>query len=104
MLKSIANVPLIVLSPEDNVAVARIDIAPGTVLEGYGLTACEKIPQGHKMALRHIPRGAVVRKYGQVIGYASGDIAAGTHVHTQNVEMRDVALAHDFCVDAWPPL
>ncbi|HWU00887.1 MAG TPA: UxaA family hydrolase, partial [Terriglobales bacterium] len=103
MLKSIVNAPLIILSSEDNVAVARVEIAPGTALDGYAVTARDKIPQGHKMALRLITQGEVVRKYGQVIGYASSDIAPGAHVHTQNVEMRDVALAHDFCVDARPP-
>ena len=103
MLNSIADVPLVILSPEDNVAVARAQIAPGAELGRHGVVAREMVPQGHKIALKPIARGDVVRKYGQVIGYASCDIEAGAHVHTQNVEMRDVALTHDFCVDARPP-
>jgi galactarate dehydratase len=104
MLKSVANSPLIILSPQDNVGVARVDIAEGASLDGFVDATCNRIPQGHKMALQQIPRGNAIRKYGQVIGYATNDIAPGTHVHTQNVEMRDVELAHEFCVDARPPV
>ncbi|MEO2040086.1 MAG: altronate dehydratase family protein, partial [Martelella sp.] len=47
--------------------------------------ASEAIPRGHKMALEVIPQGAFVRKYGQIIGVATVDIAAGAHVHTLNL-------------------
>jgi altronate hydrolase len=39
--------------------------------------------------LTDIPAGEAVRKYGQIIGFASEAIPAGTHVHVDNVEMRD---------------
>ena len=46
----------------------------------------EEIPKGHKIALRHIPEGAPVIKYGYPIGYAKEDIPAGAWVHTHNVK------------------
>ena len=79
---------LIRLQPDDNVAVARLALAPGAPL-GDGLAARDPIPAGHKVALTDIPAGEAVRKYGQIIGFASEAIPAGTHVHVDNVEMRD---------------
>lgn len=43
------------------------------------------IPAGHKIARRDIAAGAAVHKFGQIIGFASGAIAAGDHVHTHNL-------------------
>ncbi|WP_180898162.1 UxaA family hydrolase [Martelella soudanensis] len=67
------------LHAEDNVCIALADLKAGEAGAG------EAIPRGHKMALTAIPQGAFVRKYGQIIGVATVDIAAGTHVHTQNL-------------------
>jgi altronate hydrolase len=81
---------LIVLHAGDNVAVARIALAPGTDVaspDGATLRVKAAIEAGHKMALREIPRGDVVLKYGQVIGVATADIHPGEHVHVHNVGM-----------------
>ena len=43
------------------------------------------LADGHKYAARAIQAGEAVVKYGQVIGVAKADIAAGRHVHTHNV-------------------
>ena len=43
---------------------------------------------GHKIALRPIRKGEAVLKYGQIIGFASQDIAPGDHVHVHNVDRR----------------
>lgn len=48
---------------------------------------------GHKIAVEPIGAGMPVFKYGQVIGAATSDIAAGEHVHVQNLEMCDVRAA-----------
>lgn len=48
--------------------------------------AREDAPCYHKLALRDIPRGAKVRKYGEVIGIAVADIARGEYVHVHNIE------------------
>lgn len=73
----------------DNVAVALETLLPGDELaaggEALGVAAKAEIPQGHKVALTAIPKGAQVCKYGHVIGVADADIAAGDYVHVHNV-------------------
>ena len=79
--------PLLRLHPEDPVAVARHDLAPGEPLTGdeRPLLTREPIPSGHKVALRTIEEGQPVHKYGQVIGAATRRILAGEHVHDHNL-------------------
>ena len=57
---------------EDSVAVALHDLAPGDTAEGSGFSAAvrEKVPNGHKLALRRIEKGESVLKYGWPIGRA----------------------------------
>lgn len=45
-----------------------------------------RIEDGHKYACRDIRQGENVIKYGQPIGHATRDIAAGEHVHTHNLK------------------
>ena len=52
---------------------------------GVSLTGDDKIPAGHKFALRDIAVGEAVIKYGQLIGRATRDIKKGEWVHTHNV-------------------
>jgi altronate hydrolase len=87
---------LLRLDPADTVATALRALAPGD--EG----AAEPIPRGHKMALVPVPRGAPVRKYAQIIGYAACDIAPGAHVHTHNLEFRAVEADHAFASNLRP--
>ena len=79
--------PLLVISGADNVATALEPLDPGRIVDlgTITVTIAEPIPRGHKVALRAIPAGERVIKYGSPIGSASSDIAAGTHVHTHNV-------------------
>jgi altronate hydrolase len=81
--------PLILLSDADNVAVARHELPAGTTLLPGELPLVSRaaIPSGHKIALKPIAAGEVVRKYGQVIGLATADIAPGDHVHVHNLGM-----------------
>src|SRR5665647_230514 len=53
------------------------------------------VPRGHKVAVRDVATGSAVRKYGQVIGRATADIAAGEHVHTHNLGMDDGERVHE---------
>jgi len=96
--------PLILLDATDNVAVARRALEPGESAGADRPRPRERVPFGHKMALRPIAAGDAVRKYGQVIGFATRDIAAGEHVHTQNTAMSELGLSHEFCADAHPTL
>ena len=43
------------------------------------------IPQYHKLAIRDIKKADSLRKYGEVMGRATRDIAQGSHVHDHNV-------------------
>ncbi len=76
------------LKDDDDVAVALRVLEPGTPVRfpDAAIEPLATIPSGHKIALRAIPAGALIRKYGQVIGRASAAIAAGEHVHVHNVE------------------
>jgi len=64
-----------------------------------GIEVAERIPAGHKLALRVIPQGEPIRKYNQIIGFASQSIPAGTHVHSHNTEMRPFERDYAFGVD-----
>ena len=80
-------------------AVAARPIPKGAVLDLGGRTVdvCEPIGLGHKFAIEEIAQGEPVRKYGQIIGFASRPIAAGSHVHVHNLKAdlfdRDYAFA-----------
>jgi altronate dehydratase len=82
------------VTKEDNVAVVVRDVTVGeTVLVHRGseilkIAAATSTPAGHKIALQDFKRGEHVLKYGEVIGGASDDIPAGSHVHTHNLEGR----------------
>lgn len=81
----------LIIDPEDNVAVVMEPVAKGSHVRcrrGDGelsLTALDDIVVYHKIALRDIPRGTSVLKYGERIGEAVRDIPAGSHVHVHNL-------------------
>ena len=84
------------LHPADNVVVARLALMPGAALPAEGIAANASIPAGHKMATAPIKAGQPIRKYDQIIGFATADIAPGDHVHVHNVEMRDFERDYAF--------
>jgi len=90
------------LSPADNVVVARADVLPGTKIPGEQVTARSHIPAGHKVATAPVAAGEPVRKYNQIIGFATAAIAPGDHVHTHNLAMGNFARDYAFCADAKP--
>jgi altronate hydrolase len=77
------------LHDSDNVAVARMDLAVGTEIPQEKIICVEPVAFGHKVAVFRIQKGEAVKKYGQIIGFASRDIKPGQHVHTHNIEMKD---------------
>lgn len=81
--------------PDDDVAVALVDLSPGSVAmlpDGTAVPVAGDIPRGHKLALTDLPPGAAVRKYGVAIGRACEAIVRGSHVHTANLETRLAGL------------
>ncbi len=80
------------LHPRDNVVVAARAISEGAVTAETGTRIRERIPAGHKLAVSAIATGEPVIKYGQVIGVATADIRAGSHVHVHNLGISDLRL------------
>jgi altronate hydrolase len=92
--------PAIRLHPNDNVLVARTDLAQGSAIAEANLTCLNRVPAGHKLAAKPIAKGEPILKYNTVIGFASTDIAPGTLLHRLNMEFRefdrDYAYARDY--------
>ncbi len=76
--------------PCDNVATAPDGLRPGGVtIRGEGepwvIRAVEEIAPGHKIALKDIPAGADIIKFGAVIGRATANTPMGAWVHLHNM-------------------
>src|SRR5204862_5344291 len=93
LVEDTAEVPVIRLHPLDNVVVASRRVPKGARIAGEAAVALDAIPSGHKMATTFIPAGQTILKYGQVIGQATADIAAGAHVHSHNLAVSDLRRA-----------
>ena len=89
------------LNASDNVVVAVDTFEAGS--QPAGVAALGRVPKGHKMAIAKIGKGAPILKFGQIIGFAREDIAPGSWVHEQNVEMHEFARDYAFCEDAHAP-
>jgi altronate hydrolase len=88
------------LDARDNVIVAVDAVPPGTMAQG--IAAAARIPRGHKMATARIAKGEPVLKFGQIIGFATEDIAPGQHVHTNNCGFAAFERDYAFGKDAKP--
>jgi altronate dehydratase small subunit len=82
----------ILIDDRDNVAVVIEPVLKGQTVsfafkDGavHVITALQDITIYHKIAVREIPEGSPVVKYGEHIGAAAADIRAGMHVHVHNV-------------------
>jgi hypothetical protein len=79
---------LLLLAPEDPIAVALRDIAPGETIvlpDGREIAAAARIPFGFKVAVRPIAAEEKVCKYRVPIGTATQAIAPGEIVHVHNL-------------------
>jgi len=81
----------------DNVGVVVVETAEaGRTLTGWVMdtdatvevTALDRIPLGHKVALADIAADATVLKYGHDIGRAVAPIKRGGHVHVHNLKTK----------------
>ncbi len=84
------------LNPADDVVIACRELESGTNLIQEGVVVRERIPAGHKVATRAVAAGSPVRRYNQIIGFATRPIAPGQHVHVHNLEVRDFARDYAF--------
>src|SRR5579872_1088864 len=86
------------LNHADNIAIARAPLAAGQQIrvEGETITVEDPIPMGHKVALRAIPAGEPIVRYGQLMGRARIRIEPGRHVHTHNVAFEELSFHYEF--------
>ena len=88
------------LNPADDVVIARVEIPGGTTLPKEGnVRLAATVPAGHKIAVRDVAQGQPVRRYNQIIGFATRDIKAGEHIHVHNLAMGDFERDYAFCTD-----
>ncbi len=96
---SLVRHPTLRLNPNDDVVIAARPLQAGTRVEAEGVTCTDAIPAGHKLAVRPVAKGRPVKRYDQIIGFATADIAPGQHVHTHNLAFetfeRDYAVGVD---------
>lgn len=82
---------VIIIHPQDNVAVTLRDLVKGESLslpDGRALSVLSDIPYSHKIALTDIPQGADVIKYGECIGETKTFVRQGEWIHTHNLDIE----------------
>ena len=76
------------VNPRDNVAIiVNPEGLPAGTAFPSGLTLREQIPQAHKVALGDFTSGQPIIRYGEVIGYAARDIASGSWIREDMVQL-----------------
>jgi altronate hydrolase len=88
------------LHPDDDVAIVKAMVSNGTTVttEDGPINIGQAIPPGHKVALTIRDPGEPVRRYGQIIGFATSTISPGEHVHTHNLAVAAGAVAPDYAM------
>lgn len=104
MLITLQETPAIRLHPADDVAIALTPLSAGrrVAVGGETVTPTAAVGAGHKLALRAIETGQPVRRYGQIIGFATRPIAAGDHVHSHNLAVGEMTLDYAIGTDVRP--
>ena len=83
-----------VIHPDDNVGVATMDLKSGKSVQMTGVSmgnvinVHDDVKTGHKVAVKNIPSGMPIIKYGVVIGVATQEIHEGDWVHLHNMMSR----------------
>jgi altronate hydrolase len=93
------------LHPSDSVAIALQTLAPGLWVQtaSGAIVIPRLVPAGHKLALHDLGPGDPIRRYGQIIGFATEPIAAGTHVHTHNCAVGTLERDYAVGTEVHPP-
>ena len=92
------------LHPLDDVVIAKVPLAAGTVVETEAgpVRLDQPVGAGHKIAFRARAPGQPVHRYGQVIGVATVAITPGQHVHTHNLQRTELQQEYEIGCDARP--
>jgi len=93
---------ILTLGTSDDVAVALQAVPAGQFLPSLRITTLSGIPAGHKLATRAIRAGEPIRKFNQIIGFATRTICPGEHVHTHNLVTGDFARDYSVSSEAQP--
>jgi altronate hydrolase len=93
--------PTLLLHPADDVVIAKRSLAKGTRVGGE-VELRQDISAGHKIALRAAAPGHPVRRYGQIIGFATAPIEPGDHVHTHNLAVGERHQKYEVGVEYRP--
>ncbi len=105
-MSAVSESPCLRLHSHDNIAIAKRTVPQGTAFQlepgGNTIVTADVIELGHKVALEPIPRGKPVRKFGQLIGFASRDIDPGGWVHSHNLGVGHLSLDYAFSQDVPP--
>ncbi|MFK7821717.1 MAG: UxaA family hydrolase, partial [Planctomycetaceae bacterium] len=93
--------PFVRLHPEDDVLIARRSCPEGAEIPDGSQTIRLRaaIRFGHKVAAQDLRTGDVIRKFGQIIGFATQDIRLGDWVHTHNVGMGTLSHEYEYATD-----
>src|SRR4051812_33140982 len=87
-----AGADAIIMDPRDHVVTALKDLQTGQTIsyllkeQEIEIRMVDSVAFGHKIAIKYVAKGEHIRKYGDVIGAATEDIAPGQHVHVHNIE------------------
>lgn len=87
-MSTTADRRLLLLSEQDNVVVALVNLKRGETLniDGDEVVLAADAPLGFKVARRSFKAGDKVLKYGAVIGSATAAIERGEVVHVHNLK------------------
>ena len=79
--------PMLIIHQNDNVGVLLKDGEKGDIFytKLYKVKLIENIKFSHKVALKNIPKGTDIIKYGLKIGIALNFIKKGQWVHNHNI-------------------
>lgn len=90
---------IIILHPNDDVAIARFPLPQGYLIEEKKIQVLSDIKEGHKIALHNIAQDQPIKRYNQIIGYSNKPIKAGEHIHLHNLKMGEYDQKYNFCID-----
>jgi altronate hydrolase len=95
---------VLLLHPADDVVIAKADLDAGVTVRGssFEVELRQSVKAGHKIAVHAKSAGNPLRRYGQVIGFATTDIEPGDHVHLHNLTQGTGAQKYEVGVDVRP--
>lgn len=94
----------VLLHADDNIAVATCDLEAGDEVAAgpHTIRLREAVRLGHKFAVRPIPLGERVRKFGQVIGVSTQPVEPGGWVHSHNLSNGQLSRDYEYATDIPP--